>query len=531
MSTKCIIAVLMLTASLLPAAAFSLPKTLDIQGTVIYSQQHIIRSAGIAAIPKGSFTFRTIADAIIKFYTMNGYTLARVELVDETFTSITVFVDEGRLNRIVFKNLNTLDTLRIQYQFSIPHRIYHKPTVKNELAKIKKKYGIKDINAVITQSRDFSDALFQIDRLGRPFREGKLPFMPALPLPLPPPRYDLTITVVPHSADERGGLQYGLDTSFSHGLIPYVRYTHINLVQQDDVFRIGAKTGFMWGLDGRFKQLPYNTFNEMKAVYNFRPYFDKLFIPRISSQVFNSKAGRSDLGLDEYNYIRMNVLLEPGIKPIERLKIFPGYGVEKVYILESRLNPASTQPAVKKEHHVWQFAGLEADIDFIPFSLKHTSRRKIVLNVRRYQSFTHFYAVTIDTIFRFEFPNYDLFVFDADYTYLNGPVPFYYEEPVSSGTFKGFMGSSYHTTHIARCSFEYNISAYRDFVYIGAYYDTVLFEGKYLLKGAQAGLAAGLCFRYIFFEQFEFALWWGKDYLASSNESGNNLKFSFSKKW
>ncbi|MGB4269238.1 MAG: hypothetical protein WBK20_08660 [Spirochaetota bacterium] len=511
---------------------FSLPKDLIIQGTVIYNQDYLVRATDIDTIPASKFTFGTIATAITKFYHDNGYTLARVLLVRETLASITVFVDEGRLNRIVFKNLNSLDTLRIQYDFSLPNRIYHKQSLEKQLEKLKKKYAIKDFIVTIQESKDYSNALFQINRLSKPFTNGKLPFIPTI-LPTPDPYYDLIITIVSFSPEESGGFTYGLDTSFSLGLIPYARYTHNDLIKQGDSFRIGFKTGFMYGLNGNFTSLPYNTFNQIKSTYNFMPHFDGLFIPRVSSEVYNSKAARKDLGLDQYNYVRINVLAEPGFTPIERFKVYPGYGVEKVFIFQAveNLDATVTQPTITKDTQVWHFIGIQANIDIIPFSLKHTTGRKITLEAYRYQNATHFYKVGINTIVKFEFFNFDLFVFQGDYTYLNDPVPFYYEEPVSTRTFKGFMGKDYHTTHIVRASFEYEISLHRDFIYAGVYNDFTAFKGKYLLDGNQTGIAYGLSFHYVFFEQFEFALWWGKDYLPSTGQSGYNLKFSLAKKW
>ncbi|HOM11046.1 MAG TPA: hypothetical protein PLV81_12955 [Spirochaetota bacterium] len=531
MRNKCIL-LLPVLILFLYSDVFSLPKDITIQGTVIYNQDYLVRAADIDTIPASKFTFGTIAAAITKFYHDNGYTLARVLLVRETLASIAVFVDEGRLNRIVFKNLNSLDTLRIQYDFSLPNRIYHTQTVDKQLEKLKKKYAIKDFIVTLQESKDYSSALFQIDRLSKPFTDGKLPLVPTIPA-VPDPHYDLIITIVAFSPEESGGFTYGLDTSFSLGLIPYVRYTHNDLIQRGDSFRIGFKTGFMYGLDGNFTSLPYNTFNQIKSTYNFRSHFDGLFIPRVSSEVYNSKAGRKDLGLDQYRYVRVNVLAEPGFTPIEKLKVYPGYGVEKVFILQAVKNPdtAVTQPNIAKDTQVWHFIGIKANIDLIPFSLKHTTGRKITLEAYRYQNATHFYKVGIDTIVKFEFFNFDLFVFQGDYTYLNDPVPFYYEEPVSTRTFKGFMGKDYHTTHIARASFEYEISIHRDFIYTGVYNDFTAFKGKYLLHGNQIGIAYGLSFHYVFFEQFEFALWWGKDYLPSTDQSGYNLKFTLAKKW
>ncbi len=532
MPTKCVQLIIVVAIILIQSRSFALPKDLVIHGTVMYTPDYIIRAADIDTIPANRFTFGAIANAITKLYHDNGFLLANVLLVKESLTTIIVYVDEGRLNRIVFKNLNTLDTLRIQYDFRLPHRIYHKDTLDKQILSLKKKYKLKDVKVLTEPSRNYSNALFQIDRLKKPFTNGKLPLVPVIP-DIPDPQYDLIITVIPFSTEDTGGFTYGLDTSFSLGLIPFMRYRHTNLFQNNDSFRIHLQTGFMYGLNGNFTQPPYNTFNRIRSTYNFKPYFDELFIPRISSQLYHSRAGRKDLGFDQYNYVRINALAEPGFTPIEQLKVYPGYGVEKVYILDTTINPDSPVPPpdIAKETQLWHFIGIEANIDFLPFSLKHTAARKIVLGLHRYQNSTHFYKVSVDALFSFEFENFDMLVFQGDYIYFSNEVPFYYEEAVSTRCFKGFMGSDYYTTHIARASFEYELSIHRDFIYTGVYNDFVAFDGKYILTGQQAGLAYGLSLHYIFFEQFEFALWWGKDYLFSTGDSGYNLKFMLAKKW
>ncbi len=170
-----------------PACVFALPKTVTLKGLVIFNQEYVIRAANIDTIPASRFTFEAIAQKITKFYNDIGYTLATVQLEKETPTSIILYVDEGRLNRIIFKRLNTLDTLRIQYDFNLPHRIYHKPTVEMQLTHLKKKYAIKDIVVTIQPSRDYSNSLFQIDRLREPFNTNKLPMIPVIPI-TPDPR-------------------------------------------------------------------------------------------------------------------------------------------------------------------------------------------------------------------------------------------------------------------------------------------------------------------------------------------------------
>ena len=73
-----------------------------------------------------------------------------------------------------------------------------------------------------------------------------------------------------------------------------------------------------------------------------------------------------------------------------------------------------------------------------------------------------------------------------------GDIPFYHEEPVSSSTFKGFMGDSYHTRHVISLSWEYLTSMLREFIYLGIYADGTVFKGSgYDLTGTRRGIAGG----------------------------------------
>lgn len=514
---------------------FALPKDISLKGNKIFNQEYIITAAGIDTIPKEKFTFENIANAITQLYAINGYTYASVTLVSETFSKITLYIDEGRLNRIIFKNLNTYYILRVQYDFNIPHRIYHKETIEKEVQKLIKKYHFKDIKVVVQPSRDYTKSFFQISRLTDPFFESKLPLIPTIEKS-PDPKYDLILFIIPHSIEKTGGFIYGFNTSYSYGFIPYIWYIHPNLFQQNDNFKIGIKTGYMYAFYGSFttmpdfKSPPRNTFNEMNIIYQSKPFFNNLFLPRISSQIYNSKAGRPDIELWVYNYVRTNVILQPGFIPAHNLKVSPLFGIEKIFILDA----VSTSKVydVSKQPEIWNFVGITADIDYVPYTSEEITKRYIILSYRYYFKYgKHFNNIMINSQFKFDFRNNDILLFIADYTYFNDPIPFYYEIPVSARSFKGLMKQNFYTTHIARVSNEYQISLYRDFIYTGVYFDATMFKGMYITRNAQGAIAYGLSLYYIFLEQFEFSLWWGKDLLFSTEESGYNLKFSLSKKW
>jgi len=79
---------------------------------------------------------------------------------------------------------------------------------------------------------------------------------------------------------------------------------------------------------------------------------------------------------------------------------------------------------------------------------------------------------------------------------------------------------------------EYRISVYRDFLYIGAYFDMTLFDGsKRDLTGAQFGFVGGPTIRVLLLDHFELYLQYGWDYLLSTKKNHGYLYFNIYNKW
>ena len=67
---------------------------------------------------------------------------------------------------------------------------------------------------------------------------------------------------------------------------------------------------------------------------------------------------------------------------------------------------------------------------------------------------------------------------------------------------------------------------------MGVYGDITVFEGSgYDLDGVKYGMVGGPTLHYIIMDQFEFGLYFGRDYLLPNRLSGNNLNFFIHQKW
>lgn len=507
-------------------------KIVGITGLKVITPEYLIHDLGLDRLPAGRNRYPAAAAAIKALYHKSGYILARCYLLAESREALRIFVDEGRLGKIVFKNLNTLDTLRIHYDFDLDHRIYNKNIVEGTLERMKDKYGFKDITALLVPVKDYSKSHLQLDMgweipmLG----EARLPFLEELAY-----HYDLEITVVQSPEEEAASrVLYGFDLNYSQGLIPYARYAYPSMVTENDLLQWGASIGIYYGLNLKFSSPPKWTFMETHATYHFTPTFEEFFTPLVKATVYHSRSSRKDLGLSKYSYALVRGTADPGVTLLKKLKIYAGYGAEKVFLYGADADTGNPYAeAAKKQTDEWSIMEAMVLLDLFPWTLKRTMSRRFTLSYSYYfdekKSFREF---NLNGLSDFEFANFDLYSFQGDYSRVWGDVPFYHEISVSGSRFRGFMGKEYYSHRIARVNNEYRISLYRDLVYGGLYMDWTAFRGSgYDLTGSQYGIVGGPAGHFIFMDQFEFNVFYGKDYLFSKRRSQYNLYFNLHKKW
>ena len=539
----CLWAVFVFLPALLGSGARAEPayKRVRIQGTELYSELFLLEQLDLSTLPAGPGRFDRVSRSINAFYHKQGYTLAICYPVSETETELVVYVDEGKLGRIVFQRLNTLDTIRVRYDFKLPLRVYNRYTVQDRVNRLKQKYGFKDIQAVLKPTKSYERAFFQLDeRIGVPFVGGvRLPFFKDFDY-----RYDLDINIVraPSASVAGAAVSYGFDINYTKGLIPYVKYRHPSLLGEGDRFEAGTSAGIYYGLDLDFTAIPRYTFIEVESTYHFTPTLDGYFTPLVKATGHNSRASRADLGLDEYNFTILRGSADPGVTLLRELKIYAGYGTEKAFVFDSSIDEsAAGSVEVKKETQFWNIAEASIVVDLLPFAEDDIIQRKFSFSFGHFFEGRHsgkrrFNEFLFDGRLDIDLPNSDIFALKCDYSRLWGGVPFYHDRGVSGKSFKGFNSKGYYSHDLARLSNEYMMSLYREFFYMGLYLDGVRFKGYGYgydkeLRGSQCGLAAGLAGHFLVFDQFEFNIYYGPDYLFSDRSSQMNLSFDLRKKW
>lgn len=504
-------------------------KQIRIVGLKIFTEEMILQNANIYSIPSSQLSFTNVSHAIENYLHSLGYTAAKTYLINESGNNIALMVDEGRIEKIIFYNLNTPDTLRMRFIFKLPKNIYNENIVKEQLQWIKNHFKLKAVTARLKSVRDYSDSFFQIDKQLNIFLKdltGIRLFDEYRP------RYDLEINFEPYLPHETKSIRYGFRTSYSKGLIPFFRYIHPSIIAEKDIIEGRISAGIYYGLDRQFQTLPRWSFMETSIQYSLPVLFENYFSPSVSAYLYRSWSSREDLGLSQYEYLIVRGNLIPGINLLRELKAHLSYGVERVYLYKSRpLEGEIPHIAIAEDTDDWTFIEIKMNFDVFPLSIRNVIERSFTVSYAYYIQEASFQKFTLKGIFEFERPTFDIVSFKLNTVLLSSNVPFYYEEPIEHSTFKGFQGKSYHTKKIVRLSTSYRFSLFRDYLFGGLFLDGTIFEGStYDLVGKQKGTVGGISFHIILLDQFQFNMYYGKDFLLSNKQSAYNVYFDFEKK-
>ena len=592
---------LLLFLLLIPCQIFSRQRTLEISGLKIYTEDELDDILNLDLYEKGRMSAKEVIDSIVAFYSNNGYTLVKIYVFENSDTALRIYVDEGALGKIIFYNMDDFTTIFLKIIFRLPHKIFNKYVIEENVVKLKKMRSWKQIDYVLRPVKEYDLSLFQLDReLNLPLLGKKvLPFFDRYS-----PRYDLIVVIskggttvltaeqlkdlermaIDRGKDSTGATKagdkkddkkrkkkylnkfdYGLKVHFYKGFIPYLKYSHLGMLASADFFMAETSLGVMYGIDRKFERPPRITYFSFNANYFFTPTFRDVFTPLVRLDVFRSRTGRPDLGLLEYNFTTLNALFAPGITVLSKINTYIGLGIENVFFESSKLNYFKLTPVdpislilgknplqelqqyretvrffneIKKRIEVYPYAELGFVYDFTQhiakaYELRKNRLKKEIAAVYDFYFFKRaFHQFRVLGYFDYEFKDRSIYSGILTYQLILNDAPFYHEAPVSSLAFKGLNGMLYFSKNILAVSNEYRISVYRDFIYIGVYFDMTLFKGSGRdLKGTQFAVVGGPTARVLFLDHFELYLQYGWDYLISTRKSKGYFYFNVQNKW
>lgn len=514
-----------------------------IEGLRIFSQEELTRilrlEENLTAVKSGKKT----ADSITSFYRKNGYSLVKVHIVEDSPERLALYVNEGRLGKIIVHGLNNYYSLKVKQLIDFPGRIYNAEVAEQNIDRMKNKYTFHSVRTELQRIADYSDSLFQIDRELKKitFLHNNLKIFDNFP-----PEYDLHF--FPEKGDgtkglsiSRDGISFNIDYDYPSKIIPEVSYYRDNFLYGKDYFEADVSSGFDPGLKGFVSIPPKNTlvfppersFSQVTGEYKFNPYKNDFFGPIIKGKLYQSKSSRPDLGLTKYKYLQSRGTLAPEFTFLNYFNIYSGFGYERVFFYDISTDTTATRHLdIDNGRENYPFLESRIKLDPIPIRLGNRIDKYLIFTIAEYFGDSRSREMQLLCAYDFEFGDLSIYSlkFRSDIYLLD--TPFHHNAGVSSSFFKGFSGNGYYTNREFSISNEYRIPVYQDYIYAGAFIDWVVFEPEgFLLSGTKYGVAAGPTGRFLFYDQFELILYYSLDYLMPDGKNGTNFQIKFRKKW
>jgi len=299
-----------------------------------------------------------VADQLQRFLLKSGDDLSTVTVALEG-GGLTVHIDEGRLEKVVFRGRFTLPMLRFKIALDLPKEVFNRPLLEREVARRAKELGIEPPTWELIETGTFKHQGVQMLETSTIVIAGRS-------LIRSQQRFELHFTFGELAWST--GLGVDVRTSWMDGLEVGLNYQSKSLAFANDRWRVALMGGL-----GLRNDLPQNNI----YIFPSRVIADAIwYSPAIgergTSRAFVSLHSegiarqRRDFGLENYFALRTELSLNVQVKPHRALTLFAGTGMQ--YFLVGGLQaPLGAPPPFMLADPTRLRAFVEARLDLIFF--------------------------------------------------------------------------------------------------------------------------------------------------------------------
>lgn len=536
-------------------------KILKIRGTTIFEESELFELLDLRRFEEGFMSLGEATTAIEKFYKENYYTLVRVFPIEvQGKNKYMLYVDEGRLGKIIVHNLNNYYSLKFKQQLDIPGKIYNTDVINKNLEYMRSKYPNKEITVELMKVPDYDGNLIQLDEELQKLKLGELVdldffrgysalydlhFYVQKSGTAAKDKKEAEAAVSKKDSDELPGKTEGfgfeIETNFPIIMVPALYYYGENMLAKKDYLETTLRASFDFGFDGFFNWLPENTlvfppereFAEIIGEYKISPMQNDLIGPLLRERIYLSDSSRPDLGISSYSYFSIRTTVAPEITLLKNMNVYAGIGVEQVKIYDAFVNsPEAADYIQDEDFYMNPFTELRLKFDPVPIRIGNRIDKYILFTFTNYFKGKNFTEFEMEGIYDTEFENLSILSLKFRIFTLSDSPPFYQSMNVSNKFFKGFPGENYMTNKQLSLGSEYRFSIYQDYLYAGAFFEWTKFEPEgSFLSGTKQGTVWGPVGKVLVYDQYEFTVYYGFEKLYPDDRTGTMFKMKFSKKW
>lgn len=324
-----------------------------------------------------------VADQVQRFLLKSGYELATVS-VSLSDAALDVRIDEGRLEKVVFRGRFTLPMLRFKIAVDLPKEVFNRPVLIREVARRAAELGIAPPTWELIETAEVRHDGVQV-------LESPGLVIAGRSLIRPQQRFELHFTFGEPAWSTGPGVD--LRTSWMDGLELGLNYQSKSLVFADDRWRVGLMGGL-----GLRNDLPQNNVYIFPsrviadAIYQ-SPALDtsgtsRLFLTLHSEGIARQ---RRDFGLENYFALRTELSVSVQVRPHRAVSLFAGAGMQ-YFVFGALQAPLGAPPPfmVTDPTRLRSFVEARLDLVFFDGDARYDRRHAFFLEGRLSARVTRF---------------------------------------------------------------------------------------------------------------------------------------------
>jgi hypothetical protein len=452
-------------------------------------------------------TAAAVKKQLHEFLLRSGYELAQVEvtIVDD---GLLVRIDEGQLERLVFRGRVTLQMVRFRLALDLPQNVFNRPLLEREVAKRAREFGLDEPQWALVPSLEPPHTGLQLQTSSTLVVGGRPLIRAAQPWEL--------------------HFRFG-ERGWSTGLGIDLRSSWLNGVELGANYQGGTVAGHRWraalsGGLGLRRDLPrrniYITPTRAHAeLIWFTPGFDAESTTRavveLNGEYFVRQ--RRDFGLENYSAARTDLTVGLAARPNSLVNARLSAGVQYFRLMQFTAGEGATIPsrvqltAEVDPWRVWAFGEAKLELTFFDGGNRSDHRHALLLSSRVSANLTRanqplFFQARFAWQFVVPIGWHELW-FNASGLWLSGDVPFPYEDVM--GQHLPAVFSDVWLRKVLGASVGFRYSLLRDQLKVGLFAKGLAYgEEKYELDTSipRAGVGAGPSMHLLIFDLFQLDL-------------------------
>lgn len=329
----------------------------------------------------------SIERTIARFLRDGGYELASVHVVAHD-NQIDIGINEGRLEKVVYRGRLTFQTLRFTFTVEIPHEVFNRPMLEAQCDALAGELGLGKVWFVLVPTAALTHTGPQLE---------KLPEIKGIELLHEREPWELHFFFSENEWST--GAWLDIRTSYADGFEFLGSYQRKDLLLEDDRFRLGASIGA--GVRRQVKDDNYYV-GFSRASFEAKWYSPKLtgdLRPFVWFRSDFTSRQRRDLGLEDYNAATASgsVQIEHTFRPGWRISLGTGAQWQRIFGLspgqdaagQDAVVPPSIQPRPGGYvQHVRAFFEVNMELIFDPLNNRWDRRHQLVFEAAQYRALT-----------------------------------------------------------------------------------------------------------------------------------------------